>query len=155
MVDHGGGVRLRARLDAIGWCASCSSAPVNTAFSYCVYALMLYFGMNYAAASLIALVLGILFSFRTQGAFVFYNSDKSRFGRFVVAWGIIYVCNIAFIRAMLGLGISAYVAGALALPLTTFLSYVIQKHFGVSSTAFSPDASGANRRRLCYHARRH
>lgn len=111
---------------------------VNTAFSYGVYALMLYFGMNYAAASLIALVLGILFSFRTQGAFVFYNSDKTRFGRFVVAWGIIYLCNIAFIRVMLGFGFSAYVAGVLALPITTFLSYVIQKHFVFHRPTSSP-----------------
>jgi putative flippase GtrA len=99
---------------------------------------MLYFGMNYAGASLIALVLGILFSFRTQGTFVFYNSDKSRFGRFVLAWSIVYVCNVAFIRAMLGLGFSAYVAGALALPITTFLSYVIQKHFVFHRPPSSP-----------------
>jgi putative flippase GtrA len=111
---------------------------VNTAFSYGVYALMLYFGLNYAAASLIALVLGILFSFRTQGTFVFYNSDKSRFGRFVLAWSAVYICNVAFIRTMLALGLGAYVAGALALPITTLLSYVIQKHFVFHRSPSSP-----------------
>src|SRR5690242_21327465 len=47
---------------------------MNTAFSYLVYALALLVGLNYALASLIAVVAGVFFSFRTQGTLVFGNA---------------------------------------------------------------------------------
>lgn len=102
---------------------------VNTAFSYAVYAAMLFVGMSYAYANLIALIAGIVFSFRTQGTFVFDNRDWRLFGRFVVFWALIYLANILFIKLIIELGFDAYVAGAMALPLIAVLSYIVQKIF--------------------------
>ena len=59
---------------------------VNTGFSYAVYAVLLLLGFHYAVANLVALILGIVFSFRTQGRFVFYNSSQQLFLRFVFGW---------------------------------------------------------------------
>jgi putative flippase GtrA len=99
----------------------------NTAFSYTIYVIALYAGLPYALANLCALLLGILFSFRTQGALVFGNRDGSLIWRFAAAWGVIYGFNICLIGLLVRAGLNAYVAGAVALPFTSVLSYVIQK----------------------------
>jgi len=102
---------------------------VNTAFSYSLYALLIFLGLHYALANLLALIAGILFSFRTQGAWVFNNTQLKRFWRFVLAWAVIYLFNIGLIRGGLSLGFNAYIAGAMALPPSAVLSYLAQKHF--------------------------
>lgn len=110
---------------------------VNTAFSYAIYVVALYLGVTYALANLCALLLGILFSFRTQGALVFGNRDGSLIWRFAAAWGVIYIFNIGLIGLLLRAGLDAYVAGAVALPFTSVLSYFIQKRvvFGRKGSA--------------------
>ena len=102
---------------------------VNTLFSYAVYAGFLFGGLSYVYANFLALVAGIIFSFRTQGAFVFGNRNKSLFGRFVLCWTLIYLANIFLINEMMQLGFTAYVSGAMAIPLITVISYYAQKRF--------------------------
>lgn len=101
---------------------------MGTAFSYGVYALLLMAGVHYAPANFMALCAGILFSFKTQGTFVFDNSDNSLLGRFVAVWLVIYVANVLFIREMLVLGLDVYSAGALAVPAIAIISYVGQRY---------------------------
>jgi len=102
---------------------------VNTGFSYLIYAILLFVGLNFMLANLGAVILGILFSFRTQGRFVFYNTDRSLLGRFFVAWIMVYLVTISII-GLLGLyKIDPYTAGALALPVSAITSYFIQKYF--------------------------
>ena len=102
---------------------------INTGFSYSIYALLLFVGLGYQLANFCSLVLGILFSFKTQGHFVFRNADNRLLGRFVLCWILIYVCNIAVIGWIIAFGFDAYSAGALALPITILLSYLTQKYF--------------------------
>ncbi|MDP1678922.1 MAG: GtrA family protein [Candidatus Nitrotoga sp.] len=102
---------------------------VNTSFSYLIYAALLYIGLGYQFANLLALVVGILFSFKTQGHFVFDNPDNRLLGRFVVSWALIYLCTITLIGRIIVLGFDAYLAGALALPFSVALSYLAQKYF--------------------------
>jgi putative flippase GtrA len=102
---------------------------LNTTFSYCIYAFFLFTGLNYAISNLLALISGIFFSFRTQGVFVFKNSSKYLFGRFVVAWVIIYFFNIFFIWQLIELGLNSYTSGALAIIPVATLSYFFQKFF--------------------------
>lgn len=110
----------------------------NTAFSYAIYAAFLFLGFGYAIANLMALLLSILFSFKTQGRFVFNNTDNRRFGRFVLTWTVIYLATITLIGQFIALGLNAYIAGALALPFSTLLSYLSQKYFVFKSTSSQP-----------------
>lgn len=110
---------------------------VNTGFSYSIYAFSLFLGFKYAIANLLALSFGILFSFKTQGRFVFRNSDNRLFGRFLLGWAVIYLATITLIGQLIGLGLDAYVAGALALPFSTALSYLTQKYFVFQKPATS------------------
>ena len=100
---------------------------INTCFSYSVYATLLYCGLQYMVASLIALILGIIFSFKSQGKFVFYNNDNKIFFRFLAIWIIIYLFNILIIRFTMDIGLNAYQAGALAIIPVTIFSYILQK----------------------------
>jgi len=98
---------------------------VNTAVSYGTYALFLSVGLTYALASFSALLVGLVVAFRTQGAFVFDNSDKRLFFRYAVCWGIIYLINTGLIGMLIGWGLSAYAAGAVTLPLIALLSFLM------------------------------
>lgn len=102
---------------------------LNTAFSYAIYAGFLYLGLGYQLANLIALVLGILFSFKTQGQLVFKNTDNRLFGRFLLSWMLVYLGTITLIGRIIALGFDAYTAGALALPFSVALSYLMQKYY--------------------------
>ena len=97
----------------------------NTAFSFGVYAAALSMGLDYKSASLISLLLGILFSFTTQGRIVFGNATLATFMRFVVAWAVIYLVNIAIIALLMKIALNAYWAGAVATVPVTLLSYFI------------------------------
>ncbi len=101
---------------------------LNTGFSYSVYALLLWLGFAFFVANLIALLCGIVFSFQTQGRFVFDNTSRRLFPKYVLLWILIYFSNIALIKLFLLFGFNAYVAGALAIPPIVLLSYVLQKY---------------------------
>ena len=115
---------------------------MNTAFSYGLYATFLWLGLHFAVANGLAFVISLLFSFRTQGALVFRNTDTSMFLRFVLVWVGIYLINIALIGGLMSLGLNAHVAGAIALVPVTLLSYLLQK-FAVFGAPASPVASDA------------
>lgn len=100
---------------------------VNTAFSYLVYASMLFIGFNYAISNFIALMTGIFFSFRAQGHFVFRNSNNRLLGKFIIGWAGIYIVNVLLIRLGLGLGLNAYASGALSIPPVAVLAYLTQR----------------------------
>jgi len=101
---------------------------LNTCFSYSIYALLLWLGLAYFVANMIALVCGIVFSFQMQGRYVFDNTSRRLFPKYMVLWVLIYFCNIALIKLLLVCGFNAYGAGALALPPIVLLSYVLQKY---------------------------
>lgn len=100
---------------------------INTGFSYSVYALLLFLGLDYKLANLVALILGIIFSFVTQGRFVFQNTNARLFLRFAFCWALLYIFNIRLIEFFINYGFDAYQAGAIAVPPMTVLSYFIQK----------------------------
>lgn len=61
------------------WLRFLITGGVNTAFSYSVFALLVYRGLNYALSNLFSLMLGILFSFTTQYALVFNGAGRGVF----------------------------------------------------------------------------
>lgn len=99
----------------------------NTAFSYGAYAALLFIGFEYRVASLLALVLGIAFSFTTQGNVVFRNATRVTLVKFVVAWVLLYIFNISLIALLMRSSMSAYLAGAVATVPVTLVSYFVLK----------------------------
>ena len=115
----------------------------NTGFSYAVYALCIALGMVYFVANLVALLCGICVGFQAHKRFVFKVASKYSFAYFVGGWAVLYFFNIALIGWLMTFGLNAYVAGALALPPTTVLSYLLQRLvvFRGVPVAASPAAS--------------
>ena len=113
---------------------------LNTGFSYAIYACFLWLGLPFALANLGAVLLGILFSFRTQGKLVFGNSDGRLVYRFAACWAIIYGVNIGLISMLMRAGLNAYWAGAIALLPITCISYFVQRFLVFGSV---PPASSA------------
>jgi putative flippase GtrA len=102
-----------------------AAGGVNTAFSYGLYVLFIYMGLRIALASLLALLLGIVFSFVTHGTFVFRNATPYAFAKFVLAWILLYLVNLGIIHILVDAGLSAYLAGALATAPVIVLAYLI------------------------------
>ena len=102
---------------------------LNTLASYSAYCLFLYLGANYAAASLGALVFGILLSFVTLGRYVFMSRLKGRFPMFLMVWTVLYFVNIGIITFVLSFGLDAYVAGLIAAVPTVGLAFLLQRFY--------------------------
>ena len=116
---------------------------LNTAFSYLIYAVFLFVGLSYQLSNFLALVVGILFSFKTQGSLVFNNSNNRLLGRFALSWALIYLGTIGVISQFMTFGFNAYWAGALALPFSVAFSYVTQKYFVFRQS--TPNQQGSDR----------
>jgi len=97
----------------------------NTFFSYGLYAIFLYLGLAYQIANLMAMLVGIIFSFITQGNLVFKNATRFTFAKFVSAWLFLYIINISIIALLMSIPMTAYLAGAIATVPITFVSYFI------------------------------
>jgi putative flippase GtrA len=109
---------------------------INTFFGYSIYALCLFSGLDYSAAYLLALIAGILFSFRSLGIYVFNNPDHRLFGRFLLFWLLLYGLNMIIIPEITNLGPNAYEAGLIMIAPNTIFSYMAQRNF-IFSTARS------------------
>ena len=120
---------------------------LNTLFSYAVYAFfLLYVGVPYALANLLAILIGIAFSFRTQGTLVFLNPDLRLIVRFVACWLVIWGLNVGLIALLMRFGLDAYVAGGLAFVPMIPMAYLMQKFLVFRPIARRADTRTADSR---------
>ena len=105
-------------------------AALNTLFGYGLFAGLIYIGLPYVLATLIAQILGVLFNFKTYGVLVFKNNDNSRIFRFFSVYTVTYFANILLMLAFRKLwGLNDYEIGAiLAVPMG-LLGFVLNKRF--------------------------
>lgn len=101
---------------------------LNTAFSYAVYALLITIGLPIAWASLGALLIGVVWSFMTQGKIVFKKLSKASFFKFVLNWTVIYFMNVELIYKLIQFNMNAYSAAAVATIPVTIISYFSMKY---------------------------
>ncbi|HET9578290.1 MAG TPA: GtrA family protein, partial [Usitatibacter sp.] len=71
----------------------------NTAFGFGVYSALVLLGMPPFAALLLATVAGVFFNFLTFGGFAFRQLHWRRLPRFLAAYGLIYLFNLALLEA--------------------------------------------------------
>lgn len=110
-------------------------AILNTAFGWCVYALLLllfnriHIPRPFILASLIGTIISILFNFKTYGHIVFRNKSNKLIFRFILVYCITYSCNIGGIALLEKWGINNYLAGAITAVPVGFLGYFLNKLF--------------------------
>lgn len=102
---------------------------VNTVFGYCVFAFLLFFGIHYSLAVLVATILGILFNFQTYGRFVFKNHSWNLLGSFVFVYTTIYLVNITLLLVFDLFVSNLYISGAMTTPFIAYLGYILNKRY--------------------------
>lgn len=103
---------------------------INTLFSYIIFFFGILYGLHYSLATLIALILGILFNFYTYGNFVYNNNNYRLIGYFFVIYGLIYITNISIQTLLHFIGIkSDYITGGLALLPIAVISYILMNNY--------------------------
>ena len=103
---------------------------LNTGFAYGLYALFIFIGLHYTLAVLFSTLIGIFFSFKTFGNWVFFNPDIRRIFRFAAVYGGCYVLNIGILKLLTSIGISnLYIAGLISSLLVAMVSFLFNKFF--------------------------
>lgn len=102
------------------------AGAVNTAFGFGVYAGLVLLGLPVAAALLIATIAGVFFNFLTFGGFAFRRLDAHRLPRFLVAYGFIYLFNLALLETLQAVtGLGPLVAQLLCLVVVAPAAYLV------------------------------
>lgn len=98
---------------------------LNTAFGYAVFAGLVLAGMHPMPALVLTYVVGIAFNFFTTRRYVFDNAGREAFLRFVAAYVVIYLFNVALFQGISWLGASPLVAQALCVPVVAVFSFAL------------------------------
>ncbi|MBO4263564.1 MAG: GtrA family protein [Bacteroidales bacterium] len=113
---------------------------LNTAFGLGVYYLLIWLGLSYVWATLIAYILGVLFNFLTTGTLVFENRDNRLLLRFVCCYVATYCLNIAANRGLQHVfDGNTYFSGTGATVVAALASFFLLKTF-VYRNSFQKDA---------------
>ena len=104
---------------------------VNTAFGYISYAVLIYFGLPYLLALLIATIIGIIFNFFNFSRFVFNErSTRYIFLKFIAAYILIYLVNsIVLIFLTREFLFDPYLGQVICIPLSVVLSWLLMKNW--------------------------
>ena len=100
---------------------------INTLFFYLLYTLLLFLDFSYIFAILGANSLGVIFSFKNFGKYVFNSNNNNLFWKFIIVYLFlisIYTMIVSFLRLF---GINDYYAGLLGLAFHIPISYMINK----------------------------
>lgn len=102
---------------------------VNTLFGYGAYAGLLFVGLHYAWAALLGTIAGVIFNFFTTGRLVFDRSAPGGLLRFVAAYAVVYLLNVAALWALERLGLDPYVSGLIMILPMACVSYLLMRRF--------------------------
>ena len=102
---------------------------VNTVVYYGLFSMFIYFNINYKISVLFATLIGVMFSFKSFGKFVFNNEDNSLIFRFVSVYIVLYLCNIFIIYISNIVVSNYYVAGFIATIVCAVLSFILNKKY--------------------------
>jgi len=96
---------------------------LNTAFSYCIFLVMLALGLHYTLATLVGAVIGLVFSFVTTGTIVFRNQKSSRVVLYAMAQAIGYLVNIGAQWCLHQANLGERISGLIAIVPTVAVVY--------------------------------
>lgn len=102
---------------------------LNTLFGYGIFSLFIFLKLYYPIAALLAMVIGIIFNFKTTGTLVFKNKENSLLPKFFGVYGIGYLVNIGLLAIFDYFKFSMYVAQAIIILPMALLSFCLMKYF--------------------------
>ena len=103
---------------------------INTVFGYSVYALLLYIKIPYPLALFIATVAGVVFNYISFGRIVFKSFGLRIFGKFIIAYALIYVLNVVLLKVVMEyLMLNPYLGQILCIPISVLLSWLLMNYW--------------------------
>ena len=104
---------------------------LNTVFGYSIYAALVYVGIHYSLALLIATILGVIFNYFSFGRILFQGrGGLIILGKFVTAYGAVYFFNVFFLGILTNnVEISPYVAQVICVFPTIFLNWLLMNYY--------------------------
>lgn len=100
---------------------------LNSLFGYGCFAVLIFLGLHYSAALLLATIAGVLFNFKTTGSLVFGSSDNRLLFRFIATYAVVYAVNVSLLTALLLAGLGPYTGGALLILPMAALAFILNK----------------------------
>ena len=101
---------------------------LNTGFGYLVFSVSIFAGVPPMPSLVLTYLLGVPFNFMTTGTLVFDDHRRALFWRFVVAYGVIYVFNVASYHLLVAaVGAGPLVAQAICLPAVAVFAFILFK----------------------------
>ena len=100
---------------------------INTIFYYLLYSIFIFFTHNYVLAVIGANIIGILFSFKTFGKYVFKNEDNKLLFKFLLVYGWNIILNIILIKIFNVFIQNLYVSGLFATMIVALNSFFLNK----------------------------
>lgn len=101
---------------------------LNTLASYGVFALFIWMGFHYTAATFAAFSVGMLMGFKLHGAFVFDHPGDHRFLRYTVISLVLFALSLG-VQALVRTMANDYVAGAVACSISIPISFLLNRAF--------------------------
>lgn len=98
---------------------------VNTLVGYGLYSGLLFLGLHYAAATVLATILSVLFNFKSTGRVVFGNSDNRLLWRFIIVYIAVCLVNILCLRLYEVFDDNMYVAGIFMIFPSAIVTFVL------------------------------
>jgi putative flippase GtrA len=108
---------------------------VNTVLSYAIYCLLVGLGAGLGWASLGSLAAGLASGYAANRSIVFGGGGRWALARFLAVWSLLYCVFLLIVIAVRKAGMSDYVGGLAAVPVTAVLSYQLQSRYVFSEKA--------------------
>ena len=116
---------------------------LNTGFGYLIFSGSVLAGVPPMPSLVLTYLLGVPFNFMTTGMLVFDHHGHALFWRFVMAYGVIYVFNVASYHLLVAaVGAGPLVVQAICLPAVAVFGFILFKVH-----VFRVDAEPISRRR--------
>ncbi len=100
---------------------------LNTLFSYGLFCLFIYLGLNHFVAITLSFCCGLMVSFQTIGRFVFRAHDPKRMAKFVTLYLGLYFFNLIFLDSLKYFSHNWYLNGLITTIIAAGLSFIFNK----------------------------
>lgn len=100
---------------------------INTFVGYGSFAFFIFINLHYFIAQLLSTIIGVVNSYIWNKYYTFRSIRLSFWEmiRFLTVYSISYLLNMALLFILISkMGVSAYIAGAVGLAITTIISYL-------------------------------
>ena len=121
-------------IDRMGWARLAQiwryyqAGILNAAFGFGLFALFVWLGLNLYLAQVVAHAIGVAFNYVTYSRHVFRAAGPAKL-RFATSYMVNYLISLVTLAGADRLVQSDYLAGFLALVLTSFINYFVLKHW--------------------------